>query len=160
MRFVLLNLYIIVFFVMFCPFYFFHCIICHSSIYTLWFSSFAHSIFFLPLYCLSFFNLRPLIYKLCTQYFLFSIVLSVILRFTSSDFQALHTIFSSCHCIVCPSSIYILWFSNFALSIFFLPLYYLSFDLHPLIYKLCLQYFVFWIPIALYFNCQLSSVYD
>jgi hypothetical protein len=138
----LLNLYIIVFFVMFCPFSFFHCIICHSSIYglwfstlhtvfsschciichssiyTLWFSSFAHSIFFFPLYCLSFFVLHPLIFKLCTQYFLLAIVLSALLLFTPSDFQTLHLVFSSCHCIICPS-IYTLWSTNFAYSILF-----------------------------------------
>ena len=77
------------------------------------------SFFFLPLYCLSFLVLHPLIFKLCTQYFLLAIVLSVILRFTPSDLQTLHTVFSSCHCIVCPSLFYTLWSTNFAHSILF-----------------------------------------
>jgi hypothetical protein len=83
-----------------------HCIVCHSSI----------------LYCLSFLDLRLMII-LC---YLVAIVLSVLPRFTTSEYsfailwpfyclsflelRLLITILVSCgHCIVCPSSIYDFW---------------------------------------------------
>ena len=67
------------------------------------------SFFFWPLYCLFFFDLRLLITSL---WYLLAIVLSVLLRFTASDYLPL---VSFGHCIVCSSSIYGFW----------LPLWYL-----------------------------------
>jgi hypothetical protein len=75
-------------------------------------SDFWWSLFFWPLYYLSFFDLWLLMII-----FLLAIVLSVLLRSTTSDDH-----FSFGHCIVCPSSIYDFWW-----SLFFWPLYCLSF---------------------------------
>jgi hypothetical protein len=72
----------------------YHCTVYPSSTYGLW----------LPLYCLSFFNLWPLV----------TTVLSILLQPMASGY----------HCTVCPSSTYGLW----------LPLYCLSFfNLWPLV---------------------------
>jgi hypothetical protein len=95
-----------------------HCIVCHSSFYSYIWLPFG---IFWPLYCLSFFGLRPLLIilwyclaivlsvirritaALITLWYLLAIVLSVILRFTAtSDYPLV-----SCgHCIVCHSSVY------------------------------------------------------
>jgi hypothetical protein len=78
----------------FCPFAFDHCTVYPSSTYGLW----------LPLYCLFFFNLWPLV----------TTVLSILLQLMASCY----------HCTVYPSSTYGLW----------LPLYCLSFlNLWPLV---------------------------
>jgi hypothetical protein len=62
-----------------------HCIVCPSLIYDFWWS-----LFFWPLYCLSFFDLPLLMIT-----FLLTIVLSVLLRSTTSDDH-----FSFGHCKV------------------------------------------------------------
>ena len=110
------------------PFSFCHCIVCPSSIYGFWLpllylqaSLCPFPLFLLSLYCLSFFYLRLLItsfvpssFSLSFCPFHFVIVLSVLLLFTASDylfgiFKLLFVLlpFFFCHCIVCPSSIYV-----------------------------------------------------
>ena len=96
------------------------------------------SFFFWPLYCLFFFDLRLLITSL---WYLLAIVLSVLLRFTASDYPfgiiwPLYCLFffdlrllitplvSFGHCIVCSSSIYSFWLPPFGI---FWPLYCLFF---------------------------------
>ena len=64
----------------FCPFSIGHCIVCPSSVYGYFWLPFG---IFWPLYCLSFFGLRLL---LITLWYLLTIVLSVLLRFTASDY--------------------------------------------------------------------------
>ena len=59
------------------------------------------SFFAWPLFCLFFFDIRPLI----TLWYLLVIVLSVLLRYTASDYPLI----SFGHCFVCSSSIYGLW---------------------------------------------------
>ena len=124
-------------------FFFFHCIVCRSSIYSFWLSLWylqaflcPFALFLLSLYCLSFFYLRLLItflvsssFSLSFCPFSFVIVLSVLL-FTTSDylfgiFKLLFVLFPFffCHCIVCPSSIYGFW----------LPLWYLQDSLCPFV---------------------------
>ena len=86
------------------------------------------SFFFWPLHCLFFFDLRLLITSV--WYFL-AIVLSVLLRFTASDYLPL--VFFG-HCIVCSSPIYGFWLPPFDI---FWPLYCLFFfDLRLLITSL------------------------
>jgi hypothetical protein len=90
-----------------------HCIVCHSSVYSYFWLPFG---IFWTLYCLSFFGLRLLI----TLWYLLDIVLSVILRFTASDYPLV----SFGHCIVCHSSVYSYFWLPFGIL---WPLYCLSF---------------------------------
>ena len=135
------------------PFFFFHCIVCPSSIYCFWLplwylqaSLCPFAFFLLSLYCLSFYllllitSLVPSSFSLSFCPFHFVIVLSVLLLFTASDylfgtFKLLFVLlpFSFCHCIVCPS-IYGFWLPLWYLqaslcpfALFILPLYCLSF---------------------------------
>ena len=65
--------------------------------------------FFWPLCCLFFFDIRFLITPL---WYLVAIVLSVLLRYTDSDYPPL----VSCgHCVVCSSSIYGFWWPPFGI---------------------------------------------
>ena len=73
------------------PFSFFklcfgHCIVCPSLIYGLWLHIWYLQTLFWSLYCLSFFDLRLLITHLVSSNFVLVIVLSVLLRFTASDY--------------------------------------------------------------------------
>ena len=220
-----------------------HCIVCPSSIYGFWLplwylvaivfsvllrftaSDYLFGILW-PLYCLSIFNLRLLIYTFgilwplyCLSFYdlrlmsttlvscghcivcpsiygfwlplwyLVAIVFSVLLRFTASDYlfgilwtlyclsfdlRLLITSLVSCgHCIVCPSSIYGFWLplwylvaivlsvllrftaSDYLFGILW-PLYFLSFDLRLLITSLvscghCIfcpfSIYGFWLPL-------------
>ena len=82
---------------------FWHCVVCSSSIYGFWLPLW----YLLALCCLFFFDIRILV----TPVVSFGIVLSVLLRYTDSDYPC--GIFW--HCVVCSSSIYGFW----------LPLWYL-----------------------------------
>ena len=83
-----------------------HCVVCSSSIYGLWLPPFG---ILWPLCCLFFFDIRILITPL---WYLVAIVLSVLLRYTDSDYPPL----VSCgHCVVCSSSIYGFWLPPFGI---------------------------------------------
>jgi hypothetical protein len=98
-RFLITSLVSSSFSLSFCPFSFFNCIVCRSSIYSFWLplwylqaSLCPFALFLLSLYCLSFFYLRLLItflvpssFSLSFCPFSFVIVLSVLL-FTASDY--------------------------------------------------------------------------
>ena len=162
-----------------------HCVVC-ASIYVfwlpfwyifaivlsvlLWFTSSDYPFgIFLPLSCLSFFDLRLLITPLvsfchcvvCPSLiyvfwlplsYLFAIVLSVLLWFTSSDYPfgiflplcclfffdlrlLITPLVSFCHCVVCPSSIYVFW----------LPLWYFQIFCHCVVCPSLI--YVFWLPL-------------
>jgi hypothetical protein len=64
----------------FCTFSCGHCIVCSSSIYRFWLPPFG---ILWPLYCLFFFDIQILITSL---WYLVAIVLSVLLRYTDSDY--------------------------------------------------------------------------
>jgi hypothetical protein len=103
-----------------------HCVVCSSSIYTD--SDYPFGILW-PLRCLFFFDIRILITPLvscghcvaCSSWiygfwlplwYLVAIVLSVLLRYTDSDYLPL----VSCgHCVVCSSSIYGFWLPPFGI---------------------------------------------
>ena len=96
-----------------------HCVVCSSSIYRFWLPPFVWS-----LCCLFFFDIRILITSLCLV-----IVLSVLLRYTDSDYLPLFD-----HCVVCSSSIYKFWLPPFVWSLCCL----FFFDIQILITSLCL----------------------
>jgi hypothetical protein len=87
-------------FLSFCPFSFGHCVVCSSSIYGFWLPLWhlqtlivLLSFFFRPLCCLFFFDIRILITPLVSSnsscpfvLFLSGIKLSVLLRYTDSDY--------------------------------------------------------------------------
>ena len=89
----------------FCTFSFGHCVVCSSSIYGFWF----------PLW------------------YLLAIVLSVLLRYTVSDFPLV----SFGHCVVCSSSIYV---SDFPFGIFWPLCCLFSLDIRFLISPLVSSY--------------------
>ena len=138
----------------FSPFSFGHCIVCPSSIYGFWlpfgilaivlsvlhrFTASDYPLVYWPLYCLSFIALRLLttlwyighcivcpssLYGFWLPFGILAIVLSVLHRFTASDYplvswplyclsfialRLLTTLWYLGHCIVCPSSLYGFW---------------------------------------------------
>ena len=142
-------------FLSFCTFSFGHCVVCSSSIYGFWLPLWYLQtllvilyFFFWPLCFLFFFDIRILITPLVSSnsscpfvLFLLAIVLSVLLRYTDSDypFGIFKLFLSFCtfsfgHCVVCSSSIYGFW----------LPLWYLQ-------TLLVLLYFFFWPLCCLFF---------
>jgi hypothetical protein len=106
----------------------------------------ASYLFFCVIFCTSLFVLWS---------FSLTIVLSVLLRFTPSDypFVSSKSSFSFDHCILCHSSIYTFWLPLCIIKIifFFWPLYCMSFcDLHLLITPLYHPNLLFLLAIALY----------
>ena len=85
---------------------FVYSIVCPSSYYVFWLPLWSHQTFCL-FYCLSFFVLRLLTTPLFTSDVL-SILLSVLLRITSSDYP-FGFIRRFVYSIVCPSSYYVFW---------------------------------------------------
>ena len=151
-------------------FSFCHCIVYPSSIYGFWLplwylqaSLCPFALFILSLYCLSFSYLRLLITSLVSSSlslsfcpFHFVIVLSVLL-FTASDYllgiyEPLFVLlpFSFCHCIVCPSSIYVSDYLFGTFKLLFVPL--------PFFFCHCIvcpsSIYCFWLPL-LYLQASL-----
>ena len=96
---------------------FVYSIVCPSSYYVFWLPFWFHQTFSL-FYCLSFFVLRLVITPLVSSD-VFSILMSVLLRITSSDYP-FGFITRFVYSIVCPSSYYVFWLPLWFHQTFFL----------------------------------------